>query len=83
MGHGGFKVQVQQRNVKASCELPGEYPWKRWKTKSVSTFPRHGCCYLFVFKHDICCTRNLNVPTQIVVNTRIENALRSDRDSEI
>jgi hypothetical protein len=38
MGHGGFKVQVQQRNVKTSCELLGAEPWKRWKTKNVSHF---------------------------------------------
>jgi hypothetical protein len=33
------------------------------------TFPRHGCCYLFVFKHDICCTWNLNVPAHFFLST--------------
>src|SRR5665213_3660182 len=39
MGHGGFKLQVQQRIIKTSHEMPGDKPWKRWKTKNVSHFP--------------------------------------------
>src|ERR1035438_3974596 len=39
MGHGGFKLQVQQRIFKTSDEIPWKKPWKRWKTKNVSHFP--------------------------------------------
>ena len=39
MGHGGFKLQVQQRIIKTSHEMPGDKPWKRWRTKNVSHFP--------------------------------------------
>ena len=39
MHYGGFKLQVQQRIIKTSHEMPGDKPWKRWKTKNVSHFP--------------------------------------------
>ena len=39
MHYGGFKLQVQQRIIKTSHEMPGDKPWKRWRTKNVSHFP--------------------------------------------
>ena len=38
MHYGGFKLQVQQRIIKTSHEMPGDKPWKRWKTKNVSHY---------------------------------------------
>jgi hypothetical protein len=63
-GHGGFKVQVQQRIVQTSLEMTKRSHGKDGKQKTFSTFPRH--CYGCLFEpvHKFCCTWTLNVPTQ-------------------
>jgi hypothetical protein len=65
MGHGGFKVQVQQCIIQTRQEMAKGSHGKDGKQRTFFTFPRHYYGYLFESVHGICCTWTLNVPTQI------------------
>jgi hypothetical protein len=64
VGHGGFKVQVQQCITLSGQEMGKEGHGKDGKQRTFSTFPRHGYGYLFESFHEFCCTWTLNVPTR-------------------
>jgi hypothetical protein len=64
MGHGGFKLQVQQFNINPTATCLEESHGKDGKQRAFPTFPRHGYGYLYESIPEICCTWNLNVPTQ-------------------
>ena len=67
MGHGEFKVQVQQRIIKSHLEIFKERHGKDGNKERFHTFPRHYDGDLYESIHDICCTWNLNLPTQVVM----------------
>jgi hypothetical protein len=66
MGHGGFKVQVQQpTSSRPTRRCLEQSHGKDGKQRTLPTFPRHGGGDLYESICKVCCTCNLNVPTRI------------------
>jgi hypothetical protein len=75
MGHGGFKLQVQQRIAKTSRGMLGKSHGKDGKQRAFPTFPRHGYGDLYDSIHEICCTWSLNPPTQFVAAIKADQKI--------
>jgi hypothetical protein len=63
MGHGGLKVQVQQRILKTGQRITKQSHRKDGKQRTFPTFRRHSYYDLYDSIRLIRCTWNLNPPT--------------------